>query len=166
MDHLAFAQMLGSYGEFIGSIAVLATLIYLAVQIRQTGHSNTFAAVQAYRAERMAWFQSNRDSPYIPKIFAKLEAGESLDVEEEYRLRSHNSALWGSIYSQWLQHELALTGRYATKDAAMISLAVNSPGAIEWWDRTGASVYPDEFCAYVVKRLPEVADTLPDKSIY
>jgi hypothetical protein len=87
-------------------------------------------------------------------------------VEEEYRLRSHNSALWGSIYSQWLQHELALTGRYATKDAAMISLAVNSPGAIEWWDRAGASVYPDEFCAYVVKRLPEVADTLPDKSIY
>ena len=54
MDHLTFAQLLGSYGEFIGSTAVLATLIYLARQIRQTCRSTTFAAVQAYRAERMA----------------------------------------------------------------------------------------------------------------
>ena len=166
MDHLAFAQLLGSYGEFIGSIAVLATLIYLALQIRQTGRSNTFAAVQAYRAERMAWFQNNRDSPYMPKIFAKLGAGAPLDAEEAYRLRSHNSALWGSIYSQWLQQELALTGKYATKDASMISLAINSPGALEWWDRNGATIYPDEFCAYVVKRLPEVAARVPDESIY
>jgi hypothetical protein len=35
MDHLAFAQLLGSYGEFIGSIAILVTLIYLAIQVRQ-----------------------------------------------------------------------------------------------------------------------------------
>jgi hypothetical protein len=35
MDHLTFAQLLGSYGEFIGSIAILATLVYLAIQVRQ-----------------------------------------------------------------------------------------------------------------------------------
>ena len=34
MEHQAFAQLLGNYGEFIGSVAVLATLIYLAVQIK------------------------------------------------------------------------------------------------------------------------------------
>ena len=36
MDHQAFAQLLGNYGEFVGSIAVLGTLIYLAVQIRHS----------------------------------------------------------------------------------------------------------------------------------
>ena len=35
MDHHAFAQLLGNYGEFIGSIAVVVTLIYLASQLRQ-----------------------------------------------------------------------------------------------------------------------------------
>jgi len=166
MDHLTFAQLLGSYGEFIGSIAVLATLIYLALQTRQTGRSTTFAAVQAYRAERMAWFQSNRDSPYMPKIFVKAETGQSLDAEEEYRLRSHNSALWGSVYSQWLQHELALTGRYATKDASMISMAISTPRALEWWERKGASPYPDEFCEYVIQRPPEVKARTTDDSVY
>ena len=36
MDHQAFAQLLGNYGEFIGAIAVVATLIYLSVQVRQS----------------------------------------------------------------------------------------------------------------------------------
>jgi len=40
MDHQAFAQLLGNYGEFVGAIAVFATLVYLAVQIRQNTRSN------------------------------------------------------------------------------------------------------------------------------
>lgn len=35
MDHQAFAQLLGSYGEFIGSLAILVTLVYLSIQVRQ-----------------------------------------------------------------------------------------------------------------------------------
>jgi hypothetical protein len=156
MDHQAFAQLLGSYGEFIGSVAILVTLIYLAIQTRQTGSSTVFAAVQANRAERMAWFQSTRDSPYMPKIFMKVEAGEQLDAEEAYRLRSHNSALWGSIYSQWLQLELGLMGRFATKDLGMINMALTTPGAIEWWKSSSEAIYPDAFCEYIDRRLTEI----------
>jgi hypothetical protein len=39
MDHQAFAQLLGNYGEFVGAIAVVATLVYLAVQVRQSKES-------------------------------------------------------------------------------------------------------------------------------
>ena len=49
MDHQAFAQMLGSYGEFVGAIAVVITLGYLAVQIRQNTaalRSSTWQAIQ------------------------------------------------------------------------------------------------------------------------
>ena len=42
MEHQAFAQMLGNYGEFIGAIGVVVTLGYLAIQIRQ----NTDGLVQ------------------------------------------------------------------------------------------------------------------------
>ena len=34
MDHQTFAQLLGNYGEFVGAIAVVVTLAYLAVQVR------------------------------------------------------------------------------------------------------------------------------------
>jgi hypothetical protein len=33
MDHQAFAQLLGSYGEFLGAIAVVALLVYLGWQV-------------------------------------------------------------------------------------------------------------------------------------
>jgi hypothetical protein len=36
MDHLTFAQLLGNYGEFVGAIAVVATLGYLATQVRHS----------------------------------------------------------------------------------------------------------------------------------
>ena len=35
MDHQTFAQLLGNYGEFVGAIAVVATLAYLSLRIRQ-----------------------------------------------------------------------------------------------------------------------------------
>ena len=47
MDHQTFAQLLGNYGELIGAFAVVATLGYLAVQIRQ--NTNTSKA-SGYRS--------------------------------------------------------------------------------------------------------------------
>ena len=44
MDHQAFAQLLGNYGEFVGAIGVVVTLGYLAVQIRQNTRSNRVSA--------------------------------------------------------------------------------------------------------------------------
>lgn len=38
MDHQALAQLLGNYGEFAGAIAVVVTLIYLSIQVRQSSH--------------------------------------------------------------------------------------------------------------------------------
>ena len=57
MDHQTFAQLLGNYGEFMGSIAVLATLIYLAVQVRhskellETNQAISLSQVQQARAD-------------------------------------------------------------------------------------------------------------------
>ncbi len=52
---------LGALGEFLGSIGVIATLIYLAIQIRQNTHSldegRKLAMTQAYQARAEARLQ-------------------------------------------------------------------------------------------------------------
>jgi len=65
MDHLTFAQLLGNYGEFFGAIAVVATLGYLAVQIR---HSNraTIASTTLEIAKMVNENNSLRKSPSWP----------------------------------------------------------------------------------------------------
>ena len=47
MDHQAFAQLLGNYGEFVGAIGVIVTLVYLAAQIRQNTQVVRSATLQA-----------------------------------------------------------------------------------------------------------------------
>ena len=39
MSTLEISQLLGNYGEFIGAIAVVSTLIYLSIQVRANTRS-------------------------------------------------------------------------------------------------------------------------------
>jgi hypothetical protein len=48
MDHVTFAQLLGNYGEFLGAIGVMVTLIYLSLQLRQNTKSNNGAIVATH----------------------------------------------------------------------------------------------------------------------
>ena len=47
MDFMSTAQLLGNFGEFVGAIAVVATLGYLAIQIRQNTRSSSVSRGQA-----------------------------------------------------------------------------------------------------------------------
>jgi hypothetical protein len=79
---------LGALGEFLGSIAVLATLVYLSVQIRQNtrsmGESKKLALAQTYQmrsdALQMMLVQA-ADSEHIGPIISKLTgAGYPEDI--------------------------------------------------------------------------------------
>ncbi len=50
MSTLEFSQLLGNYGEFIGAIAIVVTVIYLAVQLKQYSASVRASACQAWVA--------------------------------------------------------------------------------------------------------------------
>ena len=47
MSTLEISQLLGNYGEFVAAIAIVVTLIYLAVQIRQNTASSHAASRQS-----------------------------------------------------------------------------------------------------------------------
>ena len=68
-------EAIGAIGEVISAIAVVATLIYLAVQVRETGKSQALNASQLNRNVRIEWFSGMRDSPYLPAIREKIELG-------------------------------------------------------------------------------------------
>ena len=50
MDHQAIAQLLGNYGEFLGGIVVVVSVVYLALQLKT-------ANVQAQASAEIAWTQ-------------------------------------------------------------------------------------------------------------
>jgi hypothetical protein len=162
MEPLEIVQLLGNLGEFLGALAVFATLLYLATQVRDASRATKFAAVEANRAQRIASFTGLRDSPYLPTIMVKIRAGEELNAEEKIRLMSHNSATWALLYSEWVQRELGVMEEFATSDELSMGIALSSPSAMDWWRLAGAHIYHARFVEHVNKMAAthETADSV------
>jgi hypothetical protein len=115
-------MQLGAIGEFIGAIAVVVTLAYLAIQIRQ----NTRAMAEAERLALAQTYQMRADalqnmlvhaadSEHIGPILTKLTGAgypeevsslDALDLEERGRFRQWQIAQqthWDNMYFQYQQ---------------------------------------------------------------
>ncbi len=106
--HVETIQMLGSLGEFVGAIAVVATLVYLAIQVRRSkeamdantqslNESRKLAMAQAYQARAALAEEAVREnvhSDYWPPLAVKLnERGlDALSPEERRRLHYFHQA--------------------------------------------------------------------------
>jgi hypothetical protein len=112
----------GAIGEIVGAIAVVATLVYLAKQIRQNTHSmeegRRLALAQTYqmRADALQDMVVHAsDSTYIGPIIVKLtqlgypetvEALDALTPEERGRFRLWHIAQqthWDNMHFQYQQ---------------------------------------------------------------
>lgn len=113
---------LGALGEFLGSIAVLATLVYLSVQLRQNtismNEGKKLALAQTYqmRADALQMMLvTASDSRFIGPIIAKLTSAgypedisalDTLSSEERGRFRLWQIAQqthWDNMFFQYQQ---------------------------------------------------------------
>jgi hypothetical protein len=120
------AQLLGNFGEFVGAIAVVATLVYLAIQVRlgrEATDANTrsldeglkLAMAQAYQARAQMqsdWSLKAMDSPYLPAIAVKSrERGlEELTAEERWRFQHFHLSLQMRMDNVLFQHIQGFVG--------------------------------------------------------
>lgn len=90
-DHLTILELttiLGSVGEFLSSIGVLATLIYLAIQIREskkaTESSIIWERAKAFRETALLWVSSPETSQLLHefgRIPNKADFDEKFDAD-------------------------------------------------------------------------------------
>ena len=144
MDHLTFAQLLGNYGEFVGAIAVVGTLFYLAVQVRHSKdatEANTRSLEQSRAlALNEAGFNVGRSRldftrAIIPHtdLWMRGNAGESLDRVEAEIYASFIVARWAIAF--W--ETQAINKLHDVKDVGIHDFAVflfQNPGARSVWE--------------------------------
>ena len=97
MDHQAFAQLLGNYGEFVGAVAVVGTLVYLAAQIRQNTRAmeegQRMALAENYISRVNQIERSSRDlalSQDLGEIVADGNEHGINSLSREDRIRYHS----------------------------------------------------------------------------
>ena len=94
MDLMSTAQLLGNFGEFVGAIAVVLTLVYLVFQIRQNTRSIRSQS-RYYVLEALNLDMKQAQEPRFYEIVGKVSKDEASEIE----LRQ-----WGLIVAGWLSH--------------------------------------------------------------
>ncbi len=116
MDHQAFAQLLGNYGEFVGAIAVVVTLIYLATQIRQNTNALRMGAASE-RLERdyelvLPVIENREFAEVWRKGDERLEELDTVDRQRLFFFERRAITLWNLIYELRTQGLLPDSGWY------------------------------------------------------
>lgn len=139
MEHQAFAQLLGNYGEFLSSIAVFATLIYAAVQIRQ---SNKIALAEGERDLYFHWMHGLdslvSDESTTDTFLRGLAEFESLTAVEKTRL-SYKLIELNVVYASMLtQSKQGMVSQELTEQIGDVMFSyIMTPGGRRWWDANG-----------------------------
>ena len=134
MEHQAFAQLLGNYGEFIGSIAVLATLAYLAIQIRQNTKAEENSALDMSLRNLMAVRQSTFDDPEMSALAYKgLRDLKTLSEVEGYRFRLWLNNVLMSLWHVYAQSSSLRENLWESQTPAILR-TITSPGGRAFWD--------------------------------
>ena len=130
-------EAVGAIGEVLGAIGVIATLGYLAVQIRQNTESLRATSELGLSQQSAGWMSRMAAQPELSRIYdAAAEDPTSLTPEEISRFR------WvvGELFLIYEGHyQLYRTGHIAEiswkgKDQVMQGLLEN-PLVAEWWNR-------------------------------
>ena len=143
MDHQTFAQLLGNYGEFVGAIAVVFTLGYLAVQIRQNTNASKSASYRAVKSQHNSINSAVGQSAELTKLIDKAFLSfDDLDPDE----KSQVGWIWLSYTNTWetlfeeSRESVELEKLWESEEKTILT-AGRMGGYRQWWQQNpwGAS---------------------------
>ena len=169
MTLMQTAQLLGNFGEFVGAIAVVITLVYLAIQVRHSRRatqSNTEALRRAAATEQtnnyvaLSWSVVER--PELADLLVEIRNVRSLaELSDPARLRAaafltatlktaeHNYLQWQDGY---LEERLGRPISIGTQQ-----MVKSLPWFEDHWTGGGRDVFSDDFGTFIDSTLASSA---------
>jgi hypothetical protein len=137
-------ETLGNLGEFIGSIAVLITLVYIALQTRQTvtatkqqGNSDLLTR----RHDLMRPLTNDRD---FIDVFSRGCAREQMDSIDAQRFTSFGINLTAHVQDAYINYKAGLIDEDVWEaERALLLVFLSQPGFHDWWQHGRQYVTPE-----------------------
>jgi hypothetical protein len=145
MSFPEWTSVLGNLGDFISSIAVLLTLIYLTIQVKQAKHEVSLIGRQARATHAVSVLAPIVTSSELPRIFAKLNLVDYGD----FGLTAEESVRFGAWFHTWLQTE---QGSFyllpAGDNDPLLTWMLATPAGAEFWEKN-KGIYDSPFVEHV-----------------
>lgn len=151
-------QDLGNIGEFVAALATVATLVYLAIQIRQ---NTTTVRANSHHAGSTAWSdlvtRLAADATLSEIYYSGRFAPDSLSRQDARRFDMLVDAMLAQIENFYIQYRNGQLPR-SNQDrfARILAAQFRTPGVQRYWARR-RELYTIEFVLYVEKELALVA---------
>jgi len=142
---------LGNIGEFVAAVGVIASLIYLAVQIRQNTKWARHQTFQSSLGQTLDWYRLITEDDDVARIYvAGCESFEQLSYQDKVRF-SHLMVQAFAHCEVMLQVGEDRLLREETIDAVnrFIIRQFGHPGVRSWWEQEGRSVLARDFRDHV-----------------
>ena len=142
-------DQLANLGEFIGGLAVLVTLIYLAVQFGQAKEMMKMESSRTTSKDVSSFFYQLIDSDAMNLFRRGFDHFESMEPNDQARFHALMCAIFLASQSTFMQSG---RGEAEKTQAAVIdgvnATMIRSPGIARWW-ADSKSVFHPEFTQHL-----------------
>ena len=151
---------IGAIGEILGALAVFASLVYLALQIKQNTLSLRASAKHAATSRQLEYFDTLLGNPDLRTIYREgLKDFSTLNLDSR-------DAFWMLMYKSFFSFSEAF---YEYKHAHFdeeqwlesseaIDWHLSHAGARDWWHHPQRRAFPSEFTDLVSERLARLEE--------
>ena len=145
---------ISAISEIVGAIAVIVTLLYLAVQIREGARASRSAAVTDATTAMQAWYQDLGNNASTSGLFLDgMTKPESLSTHDQFQfVMLTHSAFLGFQRSYFLSQAGTLDISLRDSIGTAIHAVNHLPGMALYWQQRKAFFQP-EFVAWVEELL-------------
>jgi len=149
-------ELLANWGEFLGGIAVVISLIYVGLQVRASVKQSQLDSYTKFAELFTNWtssIYSNTDSMHI--FASGLADYDSLNEEDKIRFNLMMGMYFG-IVDTVMAHENKGIYQYPDAYQRHLEMALHyylMPGVRQWWDQGGRNL-PYPHIAQYLENLP------------
>ena len=153
-------QDLGSIGELLAAIATIATLIYLALQIRGSAAATRAEARRSMDLDSHEAIRRIAGDRELAQLFMLgLGKPDALNPEQAFRFRLCLSPFFSTIDTAWKEVRLRTMSEEELSDIFHFRLQFfQTRGGKAWWQEN-SGIFSEEFRKYFESQLPGMKPT-------
>jgi hypothetical protein len=140
-------DQIAAFAEIIASIAVVASLIYVAVQLRQNTDAIHAQSREAIKTGSLSELFKVMDQPDLMLLITDKE---TLTPLEQSRLNAYFFASMRAREFSWLQYRNGVIDRSQWQTELLVTqFFLDSKKLRVWWDKVGRAGFSDEYGEFI-----------------